>query len=197
MQKKFDNQQHPFKGAPIPGTVITLNNGTTKELTALDRVRISDVTDECLAELGVLEATQTVRMAGKAKEDIFHPQFVGTFDDLVALNYAFLLDNTIPVVNLMLWLGDQFTDENTTVEEFVSFARRLLAGEEPVLAAQLNVAIRHGWAARTEVQGGAATSRDFTWGFALDADIAALDEYVVKPVIAEFVADIESGKFNC
>lgn len=196
MTKKFIDANHPFSGAPRAGTVITLVNGAKKTLTSLDRIRINEVTDETLAELGVLEAAKKCRAASKPREDIFHPEYVETFDILAGLSHVFVANNMVQVVGVMAWIADSYSTPATKADEFCAFAKRLLAGTEATKATDLNLAVRQGWLARHVVNKTYPGNRDFKPAYDLDGDIAALDTYVVVPVLTEFVADIESGKFN-
>lgn len=194
--KKFDDPSHPFKGAPIAGTKVTLVNGNVKVLSEKDRVRINEVTDETLRSLGVYDAVVKCRTEGRLKEDLFHPEFVPDFERLVALDHSFLLNNLVPSVNLFTWIADQYVTTETSLSGFCAAAKELLAGNDPKSVKDLNIAIRHGWLARVVVQQQYNGNRDFVPSYDLTTDIAALDTYVVVPVLGEFVKDVEGNVFS-
>ncbi len=196
-QQMLDNPERPFIGAAPAGTEIELVSGEKKVLTGKERVRINEVSDTTLEQLGVLEAAKISRANGRETDDVFHPEFQPTFQDLRALDVSFVANNAAATCSLFLWLGDEWGSETTTVGDFLDWVEQVTSDRETIRL--MNFSQRHSWIGRVLAQGGEHNSA-FTWAFQLvvsgKLDLEALDSYVIAPVLTKFALDIESGEFD-
>ncbi len=202
----LNNPSNPFVGGPqdliAKGiTEVTGPDGKTVTITKLTRLRVRQLSDASLAVIGAafgkdlvaIKASNPDKMAGK---DVVHQEYVETFEENVANDVKHLLNNFVSASAVVDSFLSFICGPETTVEEACEAIRGILNGTGPTeIAVRMAMANRCSWLGRACQDGSWETSGDFTYYFDLAANTAAIDEYVVKPVLTYLLADLENS-FN-
>lgn len=200
------NPNNPFVGGPkdlIEAGITTLViDGVEKNITPLTRIRVRQLDDAALEIVGSAMGKDLVAMRQAAADqkkfggqDVVHQEFVATFAENVANAYQHYVNNAVAASSALVG-AVALVDANEPVGTLIGKIEGILEGTDPEGARLLATLTRHAWIGRVVTSGEYKGQGDFVFDFQLGAASAALDEYVVKPVLISFLADLKAGYYN-
>lgn len=200
------NPSNPFVGGPkdlIEAGVTTLTiDGVEKTITPLTRIRVRQLDDAALAIVGNAMGKDLVAMRQAAPDqkkfggqDVVHQEFVATFAENIANAYQHYVNNAVAAASALVG-AVALVDADDSVDTLIARIEGILEGTDIDGGKLLASLTRHAWIGRVVTSGEYKGQGDFVFDFQLTSNAAALDEYVVKPVLISFLADLKSGYYN-
>jgi hypothetical protein len=202
MQKRKANEADPYLGTPPAGTQLKGIDGAMFDVIPTSRIRLHQLHADSIEALGLTAVVAAYLGAAKddadlkkrQTTDIFHPQHRETYEELIAVNTRFGADNKASAVIAVRYLAVD-TKRDMTYEQMAAFIKNLLAGDEAAHAERLQEAVHDGWLAKA-VFFQEENNPDFLPYLYLAGDRAAIDAYVVRPVLSQHAQDLLNGDIN-
>lgn len=192
-QDALDNPGAPFQGGPEALikrgiTSYTQPDGVKVDITPMTRIRMRQLSDDSLKQIGILE------LKGKVDDgaDVVHPEFTNTFEESVAKSDNHLMNNFVGAAATIDCLDSFIFGSKTTIDEAISTIKGILNGGSIGGVSIVTLASRASWIGRVCLDGSWDKSADFKFHRILTNDAMKLDEYVAKPVLTYFVNFLKS-----
>lgn len=197
------SNEKPFMGGPQ----VLLDRGITElegsdgkmiPVTKLTRIRVKNLSEAALKQLKLERFFGNKDNEG---EDVVHQEYVATFKENVENDVKHLLNNMVSAAAVMDTVASFVFDETTTLEAAAALIEEVLGSGEKSAAARalqnaLVVSNRAAWIGRACQDGSWKDSSDFVYHHALWTHTGAIDKYVVKPVMEQFLRDLRAGNFK-
>ena len=198
MAKKLANPSNPFCGGPqqLLEAGITTLEGTDGpiSITALSRIKFGKLSEAGKAVVGGVygKNLSVINPTEHSGSDVIHQEYVETFEENVANSAKHFLNNGVSAAATVEAMLCIVLGTESTVEEGISAIQGLLANDNPKAQDVLNLASRASWIGRACQDGSWETSGDFILKDELLAPNAALDGYVVVPVLRYMLQDLKT-----
>ncbi len=179
-----------FLGRPPVGQAVKMADGSVKVLDVHSRIRLQQIDPDQLAELGISQDKVDALPSNKKNCDVWHPEYVGTFDELVALSdpmHNYYANNAVGATSVLNYLAQYVADDSTTIGEMIGRIEALLNGSDQETARAMNVFVHGVWMGRAVMDLSCLANDDYVPAFALTKVSAEIDEWVAKPVLAALI----------
>jgi len=196
------SDEKPFMGGPQ----VLLDRGITElegvdgrpiAITKLTRIRVKNLSEAALKQLGL---ERFYGDKGNEGEDVVHQEYVATFKENVENDIKHLLNNMVSAAAVMDTVASFVFDETTTLEAAATLVEEVLGGAKSeagkALQSMLVVSNRAAWIGRACQDGSWKDSSDFKYHHTLWMHTGAIDKYVVRPVMEQFLRDLRAGNFK-
>ena len=187
-----DAMSHGFASLTKPdGSEITLGK--------LTRVRLRDLSMTSLKILSTTFGKDLVAMSSdpkKAGMDVFHQEFVDTFDENVANDEKHLLNNLLMVAAMLDTVATYILTEDMSMDVFLGLIGDVLKDDASVhrFTDLISSTTRASWIGRAVVDGSWKVSADFNWYTLISKKAKEIDPYVCIPTLKALATDLAEGR---